>query len=580
MRESALTQPVPARLALAVALLASAAACSTEETPGGGLLVAISVDPSLNQAHLTRLSTDIGSIDGGTTYRDAGYAIDDADPSQVHFPTSLGIDSNGDPNAAVAIVLGVWDGTQPLDIQRYWVTHIPTTSVAELPVVFGSSCATSGPLDGGVASCPLENWCSWRSDPDLWVCDGRKLPGPGADAGWPAQGTGGATLDAALDEGADATLGDADAADATLGDAGAVGVDAEDVEDAPLTLPCDAPCGPGLQCVDGTCVPVPPSCSGGGPGAGRSCGGATGTDDCCASDEVAGGAFWWEDATIHPYKDFPASVEQFRLDRYEVTVGRFREFIDAVSAGDAGTPWAPAEGTGMHTYLNGGLGLASGGDGAVVYETGWNPSWNAYLPQTKDAWDAALQSCAADAGAATWTPAAGADEDEKRPINCVNWYESYAFCIWDHAFLPSDVEWDYAAAGGDRSRNYAWGPNDPGLSATYAVYACYYPPLPSGGNDCQGLPNIAPVGSAPAGHGVWDQLDLTGNVFEWTLDYASDAIPLPCADCAETTSGTQRGFRGGGWDTRDPSGLFSYTWTFSPAALAHADVGVRCARGP
>ena len=47
---------------------------------------------------------------------------------------------------------------------------------------------------------------------------------------------------------------------------------------------------------------------------------------------------------------------------------------------------------------------------------------------------------------ATWTNTAGSQEN--LPINCVNWCEAYAFCIWDGGFLPSEAEWEYAAAGG------------------------------------------------------------------------------------------------------------------------------------
>jgi formylglycine-generating enzyme len=45
----------------------------------------------------------------------------------------------------------------------------------------------------------------------------------------------------------------------------------------------------------------------------------------------------------------------------------------------------------------------------------------------------------------TWTDTVGSHEN--LPINCINWYEAYAFCIWDGGFLPSDAESEYAAAG-------------------------------------------------------------------------------------------------------------------------------------
>jgi sulfatase modifying factor 1 len=576
---------------LAIALAVSAVACSRETTPVGGLLVAMDLDRSLRGAHLRRLVVDVGSLDGGATYRDASYAIDDAGtPASVRFPTSLGVASNGDSNATVAITLGVWGDTQPVDVERYWVTHVPTTSVAELPVVFGSSCAAPPATSGDGSSCPLARWCRWADD--HWLCDASKLPAPGGDSG--AAQDWARPLDAGLeaaDDGASEGTDDADAGDATLGDEGEPDGDADarggegGADAGPLNIPCDAPCGPGRQCVDGNCVSVPPSCAGGGPGAGFDCGGMAGTDDCCASDEVASGALWRDfDGYNFPSKGLPARVSQFRLDRYEVTVGRFREFVNAVSAGDASPAWAPASGAGRHVHLNGGAGLSGGGTGPAIYEAGWDPAWNANLPQTKSDWDTALMrtDCANTSGgypSDSWTPVAGTDGNENRPITCVSWYEAYAFCIWDDAFLPSDTEWDYAAAGGSNNQyKYAWGDTDPGKNATFAVFECFYPPIPFG-NDCTGLQNIAPVGSIAAGVGSWGQLDLTGNVAEWTLDYDDAARPLPCVDCAATSSGTLRRFRGGGWSSNGNELFISVDENDYPIQPRGA-VGVRCARVP
>ena len=101
--------------------------------------------------------------------------------------------------------------------------------------------------------------------------------------------------------------------------------------------------------------------------------------------------------------------------------------------------------------------------------------------------------------AVTWT--AGND---KLPINCVNWYEAYAFCIWDGGFLPSEAEWEYAAAGGTEQRQYPWGTAAPGTTNQYAIYGSNYTGNSTG---------LAPVGTAAMGAGRWGQLDLATPVF-------------------------------------------------------------------
>jgi sulfatase modifying factor 1 len=595
MREVALMRPLRSRAlgaAALAALVAGAARCNSTETPTGGVLVTMNVEPWFARQPMTRLSIDVGSSDGGTNYADAGYPLGDASaPGAVRFPASFGLVSNG-PNANVSVDLGVWDGTRALDIERYVVENVPTTTVVELPVVFGSTCSSAAIAAGATGSCPLGQgehpWCRLVSD--HWLCDASNLPDAGADAGAflpeePTDAAPDATLDAAGEaSGPDATL--EDVTDAGGLDAAMDAVsDAEDDVVPPLDIPCDAPCELGKQCVDGVCVPVPPSCMAGGAGAGPNCGAAS-KDDCCASDEVRAGSFFRDyDGVDFLDMSYPASVSQFRLDRYEVTVGRFRQFVDATLAGDASPGWTPDGGSGKHTHLNGDSGLSSGGDAAITFETGWDPSWDTYIPHDEADWDAQLTHCNVEASVQgvpswtppdPWTPAAGADDN--LPITCVNWYQAYAFCIWDGGFLPSTNEWDYAAAGGALQFEYAWGFANPGMNVRLANYGCYYP-AQAFGNDCEGLGNLLPVGSVPLGVGVWGQMDLTGNVYEWIFDSDPAPFALPCMDCATTASGSSRGLRGGSFLSALSQIAVSTEGAIRPAE-AGGDIGLRCARVP
>jgi formylglycine-generating enzyme required for sulfatase activity len=157
----------------------------------------------------------------------------------------------------------------------------------------------------------------------------------------------------------------------------------------------------------------------------------------------------------------------------------------------------------------------------------------------------------------------------------VNWWEAYAFCIWDGGFLPSEAEWEYAAAGGSQQREYPWGSTDPGAGYQYAIYDSYYP---TGMSDAVGLANVAPVGTATLGAGLWGQLDLAGDVVEWTLDGFANYV-APCVDCTYAAAGAGRVDRGGAFSDGKPQLLPPYRYNTS--AMSRTDgLGFRCARAP
>jgi len=263
---------------------------------------------------------------------------------------------------------------------------------------------------------------------------------------------------------------------------------------------------------------------------------------------------------------YPATVSSFRLDKYEVTVGRFRNFVTAVVGG-----WTPAAGSGKHTHLNSGVGLANSAGGGN--EPGWDTTWNTNLHPAKTTWDG-TGSLACNATYQTWTASSGANE--ARPINCVNWFQSAAFCIWDGGFLPSEAEWNYAAAaGGNEQRQYPWGAAVPGANASLAVYGCYF----NGAGSCSGVTNIAPVGSVTAGNGLYGQADLAGNVWEWNLDWYLAPYATQCNNCANQTVASTRVMRGGSFGF-DASGLLSsLRLNYSPGDR-RGSLGLRCARTP
>jgi formylglycine-generating enzyme required for sulfatase activity len=260
----------------------------------------------------------------------------------------------------------------------------------------------------------------------------------------------------------------------------------------------------------------------------------------------------------------PATVSGFRLDKYLVTVGRFRQFVKAWNMGNG---YKPPQGSGKHTHLNGGNGLNATAGG---YETGWSTLDFGNIMPT----DTNLMC---DPTYASWTTTAGANEN--LPMACVNWWEAYAFCIWDGGFLPSEAEWEYAAAGGGDAmgqREYPWGNAAPGATNQYDIYGCYYP---SSSGTCSGVMNIAPVGFATLGVGRWGQLDMVGNLYVYILDWNA-TYTASCTDCANVAPAVaDRVIRSGPFHLPKVNLVPALRGSIAPASRFN-DLGFRCARVP
>lgn len=270
--------------------------------------------------------------------------------------------------------------------------------------------------------------------------------------------------------------------------------------------------------------------------------GAKSDTSCCDNRLVKCGTFFrsYDRSADFSDKSYPATVSDFRLDTYEVTVGRFRAFLEAGKGTQLpGSP--PARGDGRHPKIPG---------------SGWDPQWDSNLEKDTDALKAHLRDDGGIIG--TWTDRPGANEN--LPIMKVTWFEAFAFCAWDGGRLPTEAEWNYAAAGGDEQREYPWGI---GFEDTRAAYW---------GTD-GGLPA---VGSTPDGNGRWGQSDLAGSLWEWTLDWYNSTYVVPCIDCANIADGTYRVIRGGNIFEHPPSLRASHRNYGKPTS--RGGIGIRCAR--
>ena len=282
--------------------------------------------------------------------------------------------------------------------------------------------------------------------------------------------------------------------------------------------------------------------------------------DCCETLLLPDGVFKRSYDGEPPWDDdrFEAHVSPFYLDTYEVTVGRFRAFVEAES-------YALSNGEGAHP-------------GEVL--SGWNEADNAFLPADADELHQRFSDCEDSDSRYTWEDIPVGDDQEVLPITCVDWYLAFSFCVWDGGRLPSEAEWNYAAAGGSAQRKYPWGDEAP--NASLAVWGAE-------DNEPQ------PVGSTQDnGAGLWNHADLAGNVAEWTLDqkdWTDDngnptgaSYDVECDDCVEVDDPVdnpenKRAIRGGVFFTVDPQYLRS-SYHFSFPALFQGFTGLRCARDP
>lgn len=284
-------------------------------------------------------------------------------------------------------------------------------------------------------------------------------------------------------------------------------------------------------------------------GEGASCAGLAatcgGNKDCCASNVVTGGSF---NRSNDPA--FPATVSDFKLDVYEVTVGRFRKYVESGNGTQANPP---AAGSGAHPK---------------IAMSGWDSSYDASLEPTTADLKAALKC---DPEYPAWTDTPGANEN--KPMNCVKWFDAFSFCIWDGGRLPTETEWNYAAAGGSEQREF---PFSGAITSMKAAYDCTGDG--SGAGACA-FSDMLPVGSrSPQGDGKYGQADLAGNVWEWTYDwYALPYRITPCNDCADLQAAPHRTFRGGGLKNEE---YYEHTYVrLEDTPLDRDfDTGFRCAR--
>jgi len=95
--------------------------------------------------------------------------------------------------------------------------------------------------------------------------------------------------------------------------------------------------------------------------------------------------------------------------------------------------------------------------------------------------------------------------EDRVPLTYVSRDDAEVFCAANGVRLPTEIEWEAAARGGD-DRLWPWGDELP--DRTRATFE-------------QGIGGPSPAGLHPAGAAPCGAVDMAGNVFEWTADGAA-----------------------------------------------------------
>ena len=154
----------------------------------------------------------------------------------------------------------------------------------------------------------------------------------------------------------------------------------------------------------------------------------------------------------------------------------------------------------------------------------------------------------------------------------VNWFEAEAWCRWANRRLPTEAEWEAAAAAAPAANGkstYPWGEETPAGPEHANLYGV--------------LGAVADVAAFPQGDSAWGCRQMFGNVWEWTADWFAPYpgfVPDPYKEYSEPWFGDHKVLRGGSYATRPA--LLRNTWrNFHTPERRDVFAGFRtCARTP
>ncbi len=158
-------------------------------------------------------------------------------------------------------------------------------------------------------------------------------------------------------------------------------------------------------------------------------------------------------------------------------------------------------------------------------------------------------------------PAFSVNEDHA--VHGVTWNDAVAYSKWAGGRLPTEAEWEYAAAS-NHNRAYPWG--DKGDLAAANLHGV-----------ADGFERTAPVGSNRRDRSRAGCFDMGGNVSEWTADVYG-AIPTgrgTLVDPQGPATGPKRVIKGGSFRSEGPQGARTARRLKSTPGASSSNVGFR-----
>ena len=180
------------------------------------------------------------------------------------------------------------------------------------------------------------------------------------------------------------------------------------------------------------------------------------------------------------------TLPAFWIDEYEVTIGQYAQFLQALEERPTTQYDHPDQPKGrLHD----------------------NPAW------------VSLYKVATSGGRFR-----GAPVDVNCPAVFIDWFDAYAYAKWKGHRLPTEEEWEKAARGTD-GRRFPWG-NDSKAIAKVNTSADYHERDGAAKGEVDGYNYWAPVNTMTGDKSPYGVMDMAGNVSEWTATIASKDHPV------------------------------------------------------